>query len=135
MLPASTKGGGLAFAMPDTCKTPLPGGPPVPTPYPNTALLMQVSGESTKVKICHFGAITKRSAVPRSFGDEPGSLGGVVSGLHMDKVTFKKGSSKVRVEGQPLQHLTAVTSHNGSNANMPAGLQVSPSQFKVLIAE
>ena len=135
MLPASTKGGGQAFAMPDTCKTPVPGGPPVPIPYPNTALLMQVTGESTKVKICQFGAVTKKSEIPRSLGDEPGTLGGLVSNVNMDKVVFKKGSSKVKVEGQPLQHLTAMTGHNGMNANMPAGMQVAPSQVKVLIAE
>jgi hypothetical protein len=135
MLPASTKGGGQAFAMPDTCKTPVPGGPPVPVPYPNTGMLMQVSGESTKVKICQFGAVTKKSEMPRSLGDEPGTLGGVVSNVNMDKVIFKKGSSKVKVEGQPLQHLTAMTGHNGMNSNLPSGVQVAPSQVKVLIAE
>lgn len=135
MLPASTQGGGQAFAMPDTCKTPVPGGPPLPVPYPNTALLMQVSGASSKVKICQFAAITKKSQIPRSLGDEPGTLGGVISNLNMDKVVFKKGSSKVKVEGQPLQHLTALTAHNGMNANMPSGIQVTPSQLKVLIAE
>lgn len=135
MLPASTKGGGQAFAMPDTCKTPVPGGPPVPIPYPNTAMLMQVTGESTKVKICQFGAVTKKSEIPRSMGDEPGTLGGIVSNVNMNKVVFKKGSSKVKVEGQALQHLTAMTGHNGMNANMPSGMQVAPSQLKVLIAE
>lgn len=135
MLPAATKGGGQAFAMPDTCKTPGPGGAPVPVPYPNTGLLMQVSGESSKVKIYQFGAVTKKSTIPRSLGDELGTLGGVISNVNMDKITFKKGSSKVKVEGQPLQHLTAVTAHNGMNANMPAGALVAPSQLKVLIAE
>jgi hypothetical protein len=135
MLPASTKGGGQAFAFPDTCKTPVPGGPPAPLPYPNTGLLMQVSGESSKVKICQFGAVTKKSEIPRSLGNEPGTLGGVVSNVNMGKVIFKRGSSKVKVEGQPLQHLTAMTGHNGMNANMPSGIQVSPSQVKVLIAE
>jgi hypothetical protein len=135
MLPAATKGGGQAFAMPDTCKTPVPGAPPAPVPYPNSALLLQVSGESQKVKICQFGAVTKRSQIPRSLGDELGSLGGVVSNVNMDKVVFKRGSSKVRVEGQPLQHLGAPTGHNGMNANAPAGVVVAPSQCKVLIAE
>jgi hypothetical protein len=135
MLPASTKQSGQAFAMPDTCKTPVPGGPPVPIPYPNTAMLMQASGESTKVKMCNFGAVTKKTEIPRSMGDEAGTLGGVVSNVNMNKVVFKKGSSKVKVEGQPLQHLTAMTGHNGMNANMPSGVQVAPSQAKVLIAE
>jgi hypothetical protein len=135
MLPAATKGGGQAFAMPDTCKTPVPGGPPAPIPYPNTGLLMQVSGESQKVKICQFGAVTKKSEIPRSLGDELGTLGGVISSESMGKVVFKRGSSKVKVEGQALQHLGALTAHNGMNANAPCGTVVAPSQCKVLIAE
>lgn len=134
MLPASSKQSGQCFAMPDVCKTPVPGGPPVPIPYPNTGMVMQVTGESTKVKICNFGAVTKKTEMPRSMGDEPGTLGGVVSNVNMNKIVYKKGSSKVKVEGQPLQHLTAMTGHNGMNANMPSGLQVAPSQVKVLVA-
>jgi hypothetical protein len=51
----------------------------------------------------------------------------------MGKVVYKKGSATVSVEGQPLQHLTAMTGQNGANANMPAGQQVAPSQAKVMI--
>lgn len=134
MLPASTKQTGQCFAMPDVCKTPVPGGPPVPIPYPNIGMLMQITGESTKVKICNFGAVTKKSEIPRSMGDEAGTLGGVVSNVNMDKIVYKKGSSKVKVEGQALQHVTAMTGHNGMNANMPSGMQVAPSQVKVLVA-
>ena len=96
MLPASSKGDGQVMAAPDTCKTPSPGGP-VPVPYPNQGMLMQPSGESTKVKIVNFGAVTKKTEIPRSMGDEAGTLGGVVSNVNMNKITFKKGSSKVTV--------------------------------------
>ena len=95
---------------------------------------MQVMNESTKVKIVQMGAVTKKSEMPMSMGDEPGIAGGVVSNVNMNKVIFKKGSSKVTVEGQPLQHLIAMTGHNGANSNMPAGQQIAPSQVKVLIA-
>lgn len=135
MFPVATKASGQAFAMPDTCKTPVPGGPPVPIPYPNTAMFMQGSKESTKVKVCGSGALTKKSEIPRSMGDEAGTLGGVVSNVNMNKVIFKKGSSKVKVEGQPVQYLTAPTGHNGMNANAPAGVIVAPSQTKVLVAQ
>ena len=135
MLPASTKGAGQAFAFPDVCKTPAPPAPsPIPLPYPNAALLVQVEKESTKVKFAAKGVVTRKSEMPRSMGDEAGLAGGVVSGKNMGKVVFKRGSSKVKVEGQPVQHLAAPTAHNGANANMPAGLQVAPSQLKVLIA-
>ena len=132
MLPASTKGGGQCFAFPDACKTPTPAGP-VPIPYPNIGMVNQVTGESTKVKFSGKGVVTKKSKMTRSQGDEAGTAGGVVSGVNMNQVLYKKGSSKVKVEGQAVQHLTAMTGHNGSNANMPAGLQVAPSQTKVLV--
>jgi hypothetical protein len=51
----------------------------------------------------------------------------------MDKVVFKKGSSKVKIQGHPCVYHTAVTGQNGSNANMPTGTQVAPSQTKVLV--
>ncbi len=133
MLPASTKQSGTTFAFPDTCKTPSPAGP-VPIPYPNTGMLMQATSESTKVKIVSVGAVTKKTEIPMSQGDEAGVAGGVVSNMNMGKIVYKKGSSKVSVEGQPLQHLTAMTGQNGANANMPAGQQIAPSQAKVLIA-
>lgn len=132
MLPASTKGGGQCFAFPDACKTPTPAGP-VPIPYPNIGMVNQVTGESTKVKFSGAGVVTKKSKMTRSQGDEAGTAGGVVSGVNMNQVLYKKGSAKVKVEGQPVQHLTAMSGHNGSNANMPAGIQVAPSQTKVLV--
>jgi hypothetical protein len=57
----------------------------------------------------------------------------VVSGVNMNQVTYKKGSSKVKFEGQPVEHLTAMTGHNGSNPNHPAGAQIAPSQTKLII--
>jgi len=33
-----TDGGGTVPFVPDVCKTPQPIGPPVPIPYPNTAM-------------------------------------------------------------------------------------------------
>ncbi len=133
MFPASTNGGGMAFAFPDVCKTPAPPAPPVPIPYPNTAQLAQASQTSTKVMIVNKQAATISSEVPRSQGDEAGVAGGVVSNVNMDKLTFKRGSTKVMVEGKSIIHLTSMTGHNGMNANMPAGAQIAPSQVKVIV--
>ncbi len=134
MFPASTKGGGQCFAFPDVCKTPAPPSPsPVPVPYPNIGMLNQVTGESTKVKFVQKGVVTKKSKMNRSQGDEAGVAGGVVSGMNMGPVQYKKGSSKVKIQGQPCVHLTSMTGHNGTNANMPSGAQVAPSQTKVLV--
>jgi hypothetical protein len=132
MLPASTTASGQCFAFPDTCKTPSPGGP-VPVPYPNIGMVMQAGKASSKVKLCQKEAVTKKSEMSMSQGDEAGVAGGVVSNRNMDKVSYKKGSSKVKVEGQELEHLTAMTGQNGSNANMPSGMQIAPSQVKVLV--
>lgn len=133
MLPGSTKGGGQCFALPDVCNTPSPAGP-VPIPYPNTGMLNQASKTAKKVFFVNKPVVTLKSEIPRSMGDEAGINGGVVSGTTMDKVLFKKGSSKVIVEGQPCVQLASVTGHNGASSNMPAGQVVAPSQTKVLVA-
>lgn len=132
MLPASTKGAGQCLGAPDVCKTPTPVGT-IPIPYPNTGMLMQAQNTSTKVKFVGKEVVTLKSEIPRSMGDEAGVAGGVVSGANMDKITFKKGSSKVKAEGQLCVHLASMSTHNGTNANMPAGAQIAPSQTKVLV--
>jgi ribosomal protein L31E len=135
IFPASTKAGGNCFAMPDVCLTPAPPAPsPVPVPYPNTGMLNQSKKTSTKVKIAGKAVVTLKSEISRSMGDEAGVNKGVVSGNNMGKVIFKKGSSKVKIQGQAIVHLTSMSAHNGTNANMPAGAQVAPSQTKVKVA-
>jgi hypothetical protein len=133
MLPGSTKGGGQCFAFPDVCKTPAPPGSPVPIPYPNIGMVMQASKTAQKVKFSQKAVVTKKSEIPRSQGDEPGIAGGVVSNKNMDKVQYRKGSGKVKIEGQECEFLTCMTGQNGANANMPAGNQIVPSQVKVLV--
>ena len=135
IFPASTNGGGQCFGTPDVCLTPMPPpSPPAPVPYPNFGMMNEAIKTSTKVKFVGKEVVTLNSEIPRSTGDEAGVNGGVVSGCNMGKVTFKKGSSKIKVEGQPCVHLTSLTAHNGMNANMPCGLVVAPSQIKVIIA-
>jgi hypothetical protein len=106
----------------------------VPIPYPNTAMVNQATNASTKVKFVSKEAVTLKSKISQSMGDEAGTNKGVMSGMNMGEVSFKKGSSKVKVEGQPCVHATSMSAHNGSNANIPAGLQAGPSQTKVLVA-
>lgn len=135
MFPASTRGGGQAFAMPDVCKVPAPPAPPVPTPFPNIAMLNQANGGtcSKKVKILNQPVITKASEVTRTMGDEAGTLGGVSSGTNMDKATFKSGVTKVKVEGNDVINMMKPTAHNGASANAPAGSVIAPSQTKVIV--
>lgn len=136
MFPASTNGGGQCVSFPDVCKTPSPAGP-VPIPYPNIAMLTQADGGScsAKVKIVGKKTVMKGSEITMSSGDEAGTAGGgVVSNKFKGPAQFKKGSSKVKVEGKELCHHTSMVGQNGgSNANVPPGTQVAPSQVKVII--
>ena len=136
MLPASTKMSGQCFAMPDVCKTPAPPAPsPVPIPYPNIGMVMQgMAGFSVKIKIMGQPAALVNGKIPMSSGDEAGVAGGVVSGKFKGEVIFKKGSMKVTCEGKKQCYITSICGHNGSNANMPVGAQIAPSQVMVLIA-
>ncbi len=134
MFPLATKAGGQAIAFPDVCKVPTPGGP-VPTPFPNIAMLNTAdSGTcSSKVKVENQPVVTVATEVPRTQGDEAGVAGGVSSGTNMDKAVIKQGVSKVKIEGDDAVNLLKPTAHNGSSANAPGGTIVAPGQTKVLL--
>lgn len=132
MLPATTKKGGMCFAMPDTCKTPAAPSP-IPVPYPNIGQVNTATGVIAKVVIEKKETVVETSKLPSSNGDEAGSVGGVVSGTFGKEVTFKQSSSKVFFQGKKAVMLTATTAHNGSSANAPAGAHIAPSQTKVLV--
>jgi len=136
MFPAATKGGGVAMTTGpiDVCKTPSPAGP-VPLPYPNIAQVSSADSGScaSKVKFAGSKVCTTKTEIPRSNGDEAGTVGGVVSNQNMAAVHFKTGSSKCIVEGEKCAHVTSMTAHNGNNANAPAGVHGAPCQTKVLV--
>ena len=134
LFPGASKAGGTCMGAPDVCQVPAPPAPPVPTPFPNTAMVANATKTSTKVMFENKDAVMEMSEIPSSTGDEAGSVGGVVSGTVAQKVVFKKGSSKVMIEGKGAAYQTALTAHNGASANMPAGLHDSPSQAKVLVS-
>lgn len=132
-MPASTKKGGVALGVPDVCLT--PSGPsPVPVPYPNMGQLDICDGAVDKVLIENKESVVEDAKIPSSSGDEAGSIGGVVSGQSRGEVQFKTYSPKVYLKGKKAVCHTATTAHNGSNANMPVGTQVAPSQTKVFVA-
>ncbi len=133
MFPATTMAGGMCMGVPDVCQVPAPPAPPIPTPFPNIAQCAMAVNASTKVLICNMPALTEGSKIPMSAGDEAGVAGGVISGMIMGEVAFRTSSSKVSFGGQKAVMLTAMTAHNGSNANMPAGVHMAPSQAVVLV--
>lgn len=134
MFPLTTKTGGNCMGFPDTCKTPAAPSP-IPVPYPNLGTCATADGStcSQKVKVLNQPALVKTSEIPRSSGDEAGTLGGMVSSTNMDKVVYKNASNKVKVEGTEVVMHLKTTAHNGSNANAPPGTQVAPSQMKVIV--
>lgn len=134
IMPAASKAGGMYFAFPDVCFTPVP--PPVvqvPIPYPNLAQLANTDGACDKVLIENKETVTEGSKVPSSSGDEAGTKGGVVSGKNMDQVQPKTFSSTVFAGGKKVVMLTSTSAHNGSSANVPTGMMVVPSQAKVIV--
>src|SRR6185503_7631931 len=92
----------------DACKTPSPGGP-VPLPYPNIADVSSAKGDTCtqKVKFLNKKVCTTKTEISRSSGDEPGTVGGIMSNKNMGEATYKMGSSKVIVEGEKCAHLTS----------------------------
>lgn len=136
MFPASTKGGGVCIAFPNVCKTPAAPSP-LPIPYPSMGQCSGAKGStcSKKVKILNKPVLHKRSEIPSTNGDEPGTLKGLVSQTTGKKAAYRTASSKVRVEGNEIvTHLKSVA-QNGANANAPTGAQVAPSQMKVFVAQ
>ena len=133
MFPATTMAGGMCMGMPDVCLVPAPPGPPIPTPFPNMAECMMATGTTTKVLVQCMPALTQSSTIPMTSGDEPGVGGGVISGVFIQQAAFKTSSSKVLFQGKNAVMLTGTTAHNGSNANVPAGVHMAPSQTSVLV--
>lgn len=133
MFPATTTAGGQCAAFPDVCKTPVPGAPPVPIPYPNISMCSGAKKVVKKVVIVKKKTVSEKSLIKSSKGDEAGSLKGLISNKHRAETKFKKYSSKVYAKKKKIVHHTAITTHNGSNPNSP-GLHPKPSQTKVIVA-
>ena len=93
----------------------------MPIPYPNTGGSKPPSAEKlyTQPKVPK-GVPSVSTGLPSTTGKRPGA--------------FRPGSAAVKVEGKSAAHVTSMTGHNGSSANMPGGLKVAPSQTKVKVA-
>jgi uncharacterized Zn-binding protein involved in type VI secretion len=127
---ATTTKGGLCMAFPDICKTPFPPGPPLPIPYPNIAQPQMADPVTKKVSIAGSPALTKRSKIKTSSGDEAGMAGGVASGTNMGQTEIISGSKTVKFEGSPAVRMGDQTKQNDGNA---IGAVLAPGQTKVMI--
>ena len=119
--------------IPDVCKTPAPPGPPVPIPYPNIAMSMDLMKGTTTVKadggmMCAIDG----SEFMKSTGDEPGVAGGVASSTFIKEATWITFSMDVKFEGKGACRLTDKMFHNHQNTvNMGGVLQAIVALMKV----
>jgi hypothetical protein len=95
---------GIVTVFPDVCNTPTPGGP-VPIPYPNVARSADTSQGSRTVAMDGNPIMLRKSVFATSTGDEPGSVGGVISGTTKGKAEFVSYSFDVKVEGKNVCRL------------------------------
>ncbi len=125
MLTAVHKGSnGMAVAsVPDVCLTPMPTGPPVPIPYPNMAMSQNLVAGTTSVKTDGMSAAIKGCQFTPSTGDEPGTAGGVVSGVNKGPAEFIMYSFDVKMEGKNACRLTDQMKMNRGNTLCAAELQ------------
>jgi hypothetical protein len=130
---ATTQLNGTSLAPVDICKTPTPAGP-VPIPYPNIAK----SETHVPVVVNHLisaGFVHNLlTSAPMTLGDQPGVLGGVVSGVTSGTSRYLLGSFKVFWGTAPAARLTSVTMQNcaGTVPNT-IGVVITPSQVKVVL--
>ena len=105
---------GTTIAFPDVCKTPAAPSP-IPIPYPNIGKSSDTSQGPTTVKTDGQMPMVKGAVYMRSSGDEPGSLGGVVSGVNMGVCEFLMYSFDVKFEGKNVCRLGDSLFHNTKN--------------------
>lgn len=120
MLPASTRGIGMALGFPDVCNTPA-GTATVPIPYPNIADHSAASGTASNVKLNMMDAITMASNIPTSSGDEAGSAHSTIKGAQR----YTIGMPNILINLMPAITLACLTTHN--NMNCPIGAVIVPS--------
>ncbi|MEV8467463.1 DUF4150 domain-containing protein [Fluviibacterium sp. DFM31] len=111
---------GIAFAFPDVCNTPTPGGP-VPIPYPNIAQLADASPVAgtagNPVTAGGTAVLLANSVVQTSSGDEAGTAGGgISSGTIKGACEMTTFSSTVFANGQGVVRFGDTTSQNTRNA-------------------
>lgn len=128
MFPASVRGPGMNICAPDVCLTP---PVPVPVPYVNVGLHVMAVRESTIVMFCGMFALNIGSSLAQTMGDEPGVVGGVMSGTIKGTGYFITGSPIVFVEGLPAVRMTSLATGNNTNAR---GTVTAPGVPTVLVA-
>ena len=107
--------GGMSLVFPDVCKTPAPPAPPIPIPYPNLGKSSDTSQGTTTVEADGNMVMVKGAKYLMSSGDEPGSLGGVISNVFKQECEFLMYSFNVMLEGKNVCRMGDPLWHNRKN--------------------
>ena len=106
--------GGQSIVFPDVCKTPV-GGAVVPIPYPNIGKSSDTVKGPTTVQFDGKMPMVKGSKYSKSMGDEPGKIGGIISGVNKSECEFLMYSFDVKVENKNLCRMGDPLLHNKKN--------------------
>ena len=106
--------GGMSIVFPDVCKTQV-GPAVVPIPYPNIGMSSDTTAGPKSVTFDGKMPMVKGSKYSKSTGDEPGTLGGVISGVNRSECEFMLYSFDVMVEGKNLCRMGDPLFHNKKN--------------------
>ncbi len=107
--------GGMSMVFPDVCKTPAPPAPPIPIPYPNIGKSSDTVAGTTTVKADGSMVMVKGAKYMMSMGDEPGTLGGVISSTFKQECEFLMYSFNVMLDGKNVCRLGDPLWHNKKN--------------------
>ncbi|MCK6392949.1 DUF4150 domain-containing protein [Zoogloea sp.] len=105
----------MSMVFPDVCKTPVPSAPPVPIPYPNIGKSSDTISGTTTVKADGSMVMVKGAKYMMSSGDEPGTLGGVISSTFKQECEFLMYSFNVMLDGKNVCRLGDPLWHNKKN--------------------
>ena len=112
--------------LPDVCKTPSPGGP-VPIPYPNFANQGSLNKGTKTVKAKGKMIAVKGSEYSTSFGDEPGTAGGIKSSTFKKETSWITYSFDVKMDGKNACRHTDKKFHNHKNtADLQGNMDPTP---------
>lgn len=106
---------GMSMVFPDVCKTPAPPAPPIPIPYPNVGKSADTSQGTTKVEADGNMIMVKGAKYMMSTGDEPGSIGGILSNVFKSECEFLMYSFDVMLEGKNVCRMGDPLWHNKKN--------------------
>ena len=106
--------GGLSTVFPDVCLTQV-GNVVVPIPYPNIGKASDTVDGPSSVTCDGKMPMVKGAKYKKSTGDEPGSKGGVMSGVNKDECEFMLYSFDVKIEGKNVCRMGDPLFHNKKN--------------------